>query len=599
MNLSIPQIFDINMNRLAYLENASSVGYELPLNELWTASFSLPADDPKNEHCEPNHYVEIYDGETRIDLFRIIGEDLTRSDEAYRVYTCEHVLATLLNDVLFKDHQIGGTNVRTPDVLKYILDHQTTERWVLDKCGFSRQFEYNFENSNLLAALYAVPNCFDVEYQWEWDTTVYPWRLSLNPVDDTLKAEIRYRKNLLGIRRTKDASQIINRIYALGYGEGVNQLTIESVNGGVPYLDDLPSQQEYGIISSILVDSRYEHAESLKAYALQVMSQAARPYISYEVDVLDLFRLNGDEFGRFWPGWMVRVLDDEDGITLRTRIVNVSKSDLREDPGRIQVTLANKGQNIAGSISDLQNRALINETYAQGATNLMVQTFADNADKDFPATMKVWIPASAVRINKIGLNISFEPFRGYSKTVKATKINLSSTASGGGSTTTSTATDLPSSNIVADDQGGANAKNHNHGIAANTRLAVVNGNNEIISSVGWTPSGAHGHGSHSHDVTVPAHFHSITMPEHGHEMQYGIWTGETASSAVIKVDGEAIPPQTDYADIDIVSYLSTDDSGKILRDTWHTIEIEPNTQSRIIAALFTQLFTNSRGGGDY
>lgn len=611
MRASIPQIFDQGMSRLAYLENASAVGYELPLNGLWTASFSLPADDPKTAYCEPLNYVEIYDGETRIDLFRIIGEDLTRSNESYRVYSCEHVLATLLNDVMFRYHQIGGSSIRTPQVLQYVLNQQTTVRWMLSSCDFNRQFEYNWENSNLLAALFSVPNCFDVEYQWEWDTTVYPWLLSLKAPNENLQAEIRYRKNMLGIKKTVDASKIINRVYALGYGEGVNQLGIESVNNGIPYVEDVGSQQAYGILSSILVDCRFERPENLKAYAKQIMDEASQPYVSYEVEGIDRFRLDNDEYGRMWPGYLTRVVDEADGITLRTRVVDVSKSDLRADPGAIQVTLANKDQNIAGSISDLQSRALINETYAQGATNLMVQNFADDADPTHPATLKVWVPGSAARINKMALTVDFEPFRGYSKAIKSTKINLTTTNSGGGSTsgasstssTTSSATELLPENMTPDNTDTTHV--HNHGIDAGVRLAKVNNNNEIIGSVGWVPSGAHTHGGHSHTVdlkhthTTPDHSHGITMPEHTHEMEYGIYEGKTAESATIKVDGKSIPAPEDYNEIDIISYLDKDDSGKITRDTWHTIDILPNQQSRIVAALFTQLFCNSRGGGDF
>ena len=315
MNASIPQIFDQNMARLAFLENASAIGYELPLNGLWTASFTLPADDPKVEYCEPLNYVEIYDGETRIDLFRIVGEDLTRSDEAYRVFTCEHVLATLLNDVLFRYHQIGGTNIRTAQVLQYILDQQTTRRWVLSQCDFDRRFEYSWENTNLLAALLAVPKCFDVEYEWRWDTTVYPWQISLKAPNENLQAEIRYRKNLLGIKKVTDASKIVNRIYALGYGEGVNQLGIESVNNGLPYVEDVSSQQRYGVLASILADGRYTIPENLKGYAQQIMAESSVPYISYEVEGTDRFRLDNDDYGRMWPGYLCRVVDEADGIT--------------------------------------------------------------------------------------------------------------------------------------------------------------------------------------------------------------------------------------------------------------------------------------------
>ena len=135
-NPSIPQIYDRNMHRLAYLQNAMAVGYELPINSLWTASFSLPAADPKNEYCKPLNFVEIYDGDERIDLFRIIGEDLTRSDDSVTVYSCEHALATLLNDVLFQYHQIGGTRIKTAPGINYILSYQTPGRWELSGCGF-------------------------------------------------------------------------------------------------------------------------------------------------------------------------------------------------------------------------------------------------------------------------------------------------------------------------------------------------------------------------------------------------------------------------------------------------------------------------------
>lgn len=632
--MAVPQIFDRNMKRLAYLDNAISVGYTLEANSLWTATFTMPADDKKNQYCEPLNYVEIFDGDERIDLFRIIGEDLERGDGATRFYNCEHVLATLLNDVLFQYHQCGGTGIRTAAVLNYILKRQTVKNWVLGSCEFTRQFEYNWENSTLLSALFAVPECFDSEYLWEWDTTGYPWTLSLVAPTEKLKSEIRYAKNMTNIKKTLDATGLANRIYALGYGEGVNQLTIAGVNGGLPYVEDALSIEKYGLCSTILVDTRYEVAENLKAYAKQILRESAEPYVSYEIGTIDLHRLTGDAFSRFRPGEVVRVVDDEDGVNLRTRIVSVTKDDAQGDPGTVTVTLANKSQDIAGSISDLQSRALIGETYAQGSTNQQIYNFTDNADTTHPATLKLYISESVVRINKMLLNIQFEPFRAFERAVKGGGGQTTSsgggqtTSSGGGSTTssgggattsagggqTSGGTAIESSNILPSETNGQAV--HNHGLPRNAALAIVDGSLKIVGSANFVWSGAHVHPAHTHTIsahthTIKAHTHNVsahthtvqahthTISDHTHEIQFGIYEGSRASRAVIKVDGRTIPTPASYDNIDIVAYLSKDGSGKIKRNAWHTVEILPDTMSRIVGAVFSQTFCNSRGGGDY
>lgn len=632
--MKVPQIFDRSMKRLAFLDNAVSVSYSMEINSLWTATFTLPADDDKNAYCTPLNFVEIFDGDERIDLFRIIGEDLERSDGATRFYNCEHVLATLLSDVLFQYHQYGGGGIKTADVLNYVLARQTTRNWVLGDCDFKRYFEYNWENSTLLAALFAVPECFDTEYMWQWDTTVYPWTISLVAPPDTLKSEIRYAKNMTSIVKTVDASSIANRIYALGYGEGVNQLTISSVNNGVPYVEDAMSIQQYGLCSTILVDSRYEVAENLKGYAEQMLAELKNPYVSYEIGAIDLHRLTGDAFSKFRPGEIVRVVDEADGVNLRTRIVSVEKSDAQGDPGNISVTIANKTKDIAGSISDLQNRALIGETYAQGATNQQIYNFTDNADATHPATLKLYISDSVVRINKMLLNIQFEAFRAYEKAIgggggqttsggggqTTSSGGGSTTSSGGGSTTsagggqTSSATALESSNVLPSQTSGQAV--HNHGLPSGAHLAICNTSLEVVGYANWVPSGAHTHPAHTHTIsahthtvsahthTVQAHTHTVqnhthTVQDHTHKIEFGIYEGARASSATIKVDGEEIPTPTSYSEIDIVEYLKTDSSGKIQRNAWHTVEILPDTMSRIVAAVFMQTFCNSRGGGDY
>src|SRR5690606_23893613 len=207
------------------------------------------------------------------------------SDGATVTYQCEHVLATLLDDVLFQYHTVGGTDVPTGDVINYLLSKQTTHRWQLVTCEFSQQFEYTWENDKLLGALYSVPKPFIDEYMFTWDTSSYPWRLNLVRPSDDVEAYIRYGVNMQGIVRNEDPSNLVTRLYCLGCGEGVNQLTIADVNGGVPYLD-ADTQDQYGVIIETFLDRSIENAEMLKARGQALLQNNKMPRYSYVVDTV-------------------------------------------------------------------------------------------------------------------------------------------------------------------------------------------------------------------------------------------------------------------------------------------------------------------------
>jgi hypothetical protein len=490
------------------------------------------------------------------------------------------------------------------------------------------------------------------------------------------------------ITKTVDATNVVTRLYCLGYGEGVNQLDIRAVNKGLPYID-APTIPTWGIKASILADRRFEDAESLKAYGQQILNAACEPYVTYSAQAVDLYKLTGQSYDRFAVGDMVRIIDKADGIDGAFPIVEVEKPDITGSPGAVRLTIANKGKNLSESITDLQNRALINDLYAQGATNQVMVSFADNADKDNPALLKLYVPESMVRVNSCVLNFEFEPFRAYEKGVasaaqqtqttsstnsthqssstestqtqststEASKIESTSTEStkytstsnGGGVRTTCSSVTLEARNIIDASNGGYGSANHNHGVAQGTPLITgvsLTGSKDKgyslnVSSVGWAPSGAHEHvahshmvnvPSHNHDVTrpshchsvsipshrhtvtisghnhsveIPGHNHSVTVPAHGHAVEYGIFKTGGANTGRLYVNGKYVREVEPNTNIELAALLA-DSKGKIARNTFHKIEIYPvaasgNTQglTRIVANIFMQIFTNSRGSGDY
>ena len=118
-------IYDLDMNKVAYLENAFDVGYEKVYNSLWKASFTLPLGDQKNKYCKPFWYAEVYDGKDKIGLFRIVPSSARHdASEKSITYELEHVLATLLDSVMFGYHEIGdiGTYKRGVRVYPFISE---------------------------------------------------------------------------------------------------------------------------------------------------------------------------------------------------------------------------------------------------------------------------------------------------------------------------------------------------------------------------------------------------------------------------------------------------------------------------------------------
>lgn len=599
------KIFNRDRELVCILDKTVGVGYQLPLNALWKCTFTLSIDDPKNEYCIPFNFVELYDDRRYIGLFRILPRVLKRSNNDFTItYQCEHVLSTLMDDVLFQYHQIGNKGVYTKEVIRYVLDKQTTKRWKLRNCEFNRQFEYKWENENLLGALFSIPKPFDTKYIWKWDTQTNPgepWIIDLLPLSNEFKADIMYKKNMIDIEKTIDPTNITNRIYCLGYGEGVNQLNIKKVNNNVPFVEDLTSQQEYGLKSTVLADRRFENAESLKSYGLKMLNELKKPYISYRVTCVDMFRLNSNLYEKFIPGDIVRIRDTEDDVIVDLPITDVNKSDMMGRPEQIQINIANKDKDIARSIADLQERSRINEIYAQGATNQMIIPFADNADNDNPAVIKLYIPDTMVRVNKCILNFSFEAFRAYNKgmasgggdyystdTVDGDSIPITKIAFGN-TTTTHRPSDVEYDTVSLHTRstygGTEEVPDHKHGIQTFRQVSYHDHRVDISG--------------HEHRVDISGHSHRIRVDDHTHDLDFGIYQGETADKATVTINDKEVPNVEPDKDINLVDYLATDDKGKIYRNQWHVIKIKPNSNTRITANIFLQIFTNSRGGGDY
>lgn len=546
------------MQLKAYLENAYKIKYNPPLNELWTAGFSLPYDDMKRKEIETFDFVEIFDNGKRIGMFRVMDSVVERDDlKKIITYDCEHVLSTLMDSVLFGLHQ--RVNLTTKQNIEYLLSKQKKQHWKLGQCEFVRYFHYNWENeSTLLGPMFSIPKPFDERYQWTWDDSSYPWTLNIVRLTDEITAEIRYKKNMKGIKRHIESKEVMTRIYPLGYGEGVNQLTIKDVNGGVPYLDAPASiLEQYEGFDYIWVDRRFKDAKSLYDSAKALLLERCVPKVTYEVDAIDYELIDPYKLEKFRTGKLVRVIDEELGVNVDVRVINGPKDDIGENPLDIKLTLGNKLEDLGTTQADLEKRQKVNEVYAQGSTNLLAYSYNDNCDKDNPAVIKFYLPDDLVNINTLTLNFETAEFRSYGKATEGgggTTVSssagggtFSSTSAGGGvSKSTSAGGGIFSSTSAGGGSfsstssgggsfsstssgGGTFSSTSSGGGTVTTTSSKIFGELQIETDVPTSPDFPyHRHVTkftdqfnHSHEVSTPNHSHTFQVNDHSHTVQIG------------------------------------------------------------------------------
>lgn len=412
----------MNLSReyTAILENAYDVSYEKIENNIGSIDFTMPLYDTKNSMIQALQYVELTDNENEyIGLYRIMPSTIQKNKSNYSIkYTAMHVLGTLLDSVLFGYYEM--TNKKTIDVINFILEQQKEKHWVLKKCEFERYFSYAWENENGLAdALFSIPAAFDEDYIWQWNTQVYPFELSLvkPPIEPVCRIQEGY--NMEGFEIETDPNNLVNRVYPLGAGEGINQLNIKSVNNNVPYVEDVASIKKYGLVEYVWVDQRFTIPQALKDNALNMLTKWSVPKVTWKVSAADLIKLTDTPLGidKLRQGTVVMINTNEYG-SFNLRIKKESKSDVFGAPQEIQLELGNLKDDINTTMSDLSRKQQINETYSQGATNILNYSYQDNCESAYPAEIEFYLDDDVFHVNTVELTFKTKRYRGYTKAVK-------------------------------------------------------------------------------------------------------------------------------------------------------------------------------------
>lgn len=292
----------------AILQDAFHVIQTDEVNAESTLEFEMYFTDPKRGFVKNQAEVRIggqaYKVKTVTDK-KEAGTAKTTSVYAENLYY-DLARAAQLETVVFDVVKAGSA-------MAYAL--QNTE-WDIGsiEIGVTRSFESGADNPLALLQLIA---------------DVYGGELVFHSVERTVDLVERtggdngmvfhFKKNMKSIERTVSTTSLITRLYAFGK----DGMTFASVNGGLSYVEDFSYTDE--VLIGSLDCSNFTSAEDMLSYAKMRAADYCRPNYSYRLSVLYLQGLAGHGHEIYGLGDVVRVVDEELGLDIRTRIVRMEK----------------------------------------------------------------------------------------------------------------------------------------------------------------------------------------------------------------------------------------------------------------------------------
>lgn len=571
-------IHSINPNKEA--PHLLKIPFKESLSMPEVLSFLIPCQNQGYELIEGLlTYVKVTDTRDNSTIFngRVIPirANMTNEGKFYKEVVCEGALA------FFNDTQTRRWNLqnKTPtEALTYLLDQHNSKVDDMRKIFLGNVDIYqaitintNYETT-LNTIISKIKNILGGDLRVrETDGLLYLDYLQSIGNDNGVKIQLGY--NMKDLIEEYDPTDIVTRLIPLGYGEGINQLGITSVNSGIDYIDNSISMDKYGVIEGVATNKDIQEANTLKIYGSTILELKKQPKLTISSSSLDLSVLTGHESEKYSYGDTLRIVNDVMNIDVFARVIE-REFDLLT-PWNPQITISTRPISLTDQIIELKQRSLSLENAPQGSTCIFALTKADNADSTHTLMFDLDIPDEAININKVYINLHGRKFRAYETGTASGGNSTQTSESGGGSTTSASGGDTATSEEIGSrypdsspmmgdtvDALGVYLQTHTHEIS-------------------W---------AHSHNA--PSHSHNVEIPSHSHGISYGIFEGTYPKNVKIKVNGANIgvnygdgTVQIDEYNIDITSRVSIGNN---------VIEISTDQNGRIDAIVYTQIFIQSK-----
>ena len=262
----------------------------------------------------------------------------------------EHVIKILEDQSFFSEVTTammagtpGAATCTAKQAVEYVLAQQSD--WVLGDFAYNVSNPYEFDGDGLYDAIETVTDSLE-DSVWEYDMSVYPFKLHIRQRDNTVQCEMRGERNLSTLRKSVSRSGMYTRIYPVGK----NDLHIDG-----DYLSE--NEAVYGRIDKIETDQSKSTKELLQAWALGRLRRHSEPTVTISISGMELATETGEDLDRLTMNKICRAPLPEFSTTITERIVKKTWKDWRADPVGVTINLANNSQDVTEIIRNQSKRS--------------------------------------------------------------------------------------------------------------------------------------------------------------------------------------------------------------------------------------------------
>lgn len=258
--------------------------------------------------------------------FIIIDSEYVRDNVVTHTYYCQDSIIELQTMPIIDKRPNGNVG----DALASILEGTS---WTYEVINETAAKKNSFYHISVLEAFSEIMESYRTEWrtEYKWIGSVISERRIVVYVRDGIsKGRLEFGKNIINFKRTVLSEPIITALYAYGKGEQLEngeygrRISIEDVNNGIPYVENVEATEKYGIgypgdkraLFGFLTLDDIEDKEELLKLAKEELEVVSQPRAEYEVEAID-FDIEAK------IGYEVPVIDDEIGYRANARIIKI------------------------------------------------------------------------------------------------------------------------------------------------------------------------------------------------------------------------------------------------------------------------------------